>query len=451
MTVPAALAGVIGPCPKCQTRIQAPALPAIQPPPAAAAPAPAPPAPPVQPTPPPAPAPALVPAPAYHAPQPAPEAPPVLEVPVIHGADGKPAYKPEPRQLPNRREGMEPIGKRMPDSMWAPQEGSERHAGAGVLRLLVPVVFLGLAVALVLGILAFLNHQQQPPAQLKSLLPVAAANAAAMPGSDTAPKPNLPPAPPEPDETAPVAPPTPDALTPPDPSSSPVSKPQSSTSAYQILDRFLSMKTLEERLPLMETSTSQADLQASCLSSSLPPRVSVTPSIQTENTVERSTDYFFQVKFSRPVGGNPETYNMLVRQRGNQEPKVVADPFLDLYGENSRLRRFAAAAVEKPAIFRVYVEAIYLCNNPKIPNYDKKFTIRLRGEDSGDTPDKDRGIAIAYSGKASAIGELLQDSDSGLLWGRAKACTIVLNWNTKDDPAHPYIEANTIKSLSWNP
>lgn len=438
LTVPVALAGVIGPCPKCQTRIQAPSLPAVQQPPAMAA-AP-PPAPPVQTA-----VPTYAPPPVIPVSQPAAD-PPVLEIPVVQSVE-KPAYKPEPRALPSRREGMEPIGKRMPDSMKAPQDSSERRPGSGVLRVLVPVVFIGVAAGLVVAILTFLKQQEQPPVQLKSLIPPVA-NSGGSDASIKVPVSTLPPAPVEPDESAPVAPPVPEALVPPDPSSSPVNKPISSTSAFQILDKFLSMNTLEERLPLMETSTSQADLAASCLTSSLPPRVSVTPSIQTNNPVENSTDHFFQVVFTRSIGGT-ETYNMLVRRRGDQEPKVIVDPFLDVYGENSRLRRYTTAAVEKPAVFRVYVETVAICSNAKIPNNDKKFTLKLRGDDSSEN--KLPAIAVAYSGKASAIGEMLQNPDSGLRWGSTKACTIVLNWNTKDDPAHPYLEANSIKSLSWNP
>ncbi|MFD0895854.1 hypothetical protein KBB96_07895 [Luteolibacter ambystomatis] len=439
LTVPVALAGVIGPCPKCQTRIQAPSLPAVpQRPTVAAAP---PSAAPVQtyiPQPPPQPIPAPQPA-AASAPA------PVLEIPVVQPAE-KPAYKPEPRALPNRREGMEPIGKRMSDSMKTPQDHSERRTGSGALRVLVPVVFLGLAAGMVFAILTFLKQQEQPPVQFKSLIPPVANSSTS--ATDKTPVGTLPPAPVEPDESAPVAPPVPEVLVPPDPSSSPVTKPVSSTSAFQILDKFLSLNTLEERIPLMETSTSPADLAASCLASSLPPRVSVTPSIQTDNPVENSTDHFFQVIFTRSIGGT-ETYNMLVRRRGDQEPKVIIDPFLDVYGENSRLRRYTTAAVEKPAVFRVYVETVAICNNTKIPNNDKKFTLKLRGDDA--TDNKLPAIAIAYSGKASAIGEMLQNADSGLRWGSPKACTIVLNWNTKDDPAHPYLEANSIKSLSWNP
>ncbi|BCU79112.1 hypothetical protein [Luteolibacter sp. LG18] len=429
LTVPIALAGVIGPCPTCQTRIQAPALPAGYGIPPVTAPAPAP-QPPAQ-TAPPAPAPTPVP----------------VEIPVtlpvlqpVAAVEPKPVYKPEPRQLPNRPEGMEPIGKRMSDSMKAAQpDAGEPRRGSGVIRLMVPVLFLMLAAGLVFGILTFLNHQNVQP-EVKSLVQPGALGS--MDKAVVTPSADLPPAPAEPDESAPVAPPAPEALAPPDPSSAPAAKPTSSVSASQILEKFLAMKTLADRRPLMETTTVPAELEASCLAASLPPPVRMVPTIQTTNAIENSTDYYFKVTFNRPVGGT-ESYDMLVRRRGDQDPKVVVDSFLDLYGENSRLRRFARVAVEKPAIFQVYVEPARRCFDPKVPNYDKKFTVKISGEQGGGT------ILNAYSGNASAIGEMIEKEQ--MLWGRSMACTIILSWNTKDDPAHPYIEANMIKALTWNP
>jgi hypothetical protein len=38
-----------------------------------------------------------------------------------------------------------------------------------------------------------------------------------------------------------------------------------------------------------------------------------------------------------------------------------------------------------------------------------------------------------------------------LAGGKAKLCTVVLRWNTEDQPEYPYLEAVDIKTMDWNP
>jgi hypothetical protein len=38
-----------------------------------------------------------------------------------------------------------------------------------------------------------------------------------------------------------------------------------------------------------------------------------------------------------------------------------------------------------------------------------------------------------------------------LAGGKAKLCTVVLRWNTEDQPAYPYLEAVDLKTMDWNP
>lgn len=411
LTVPVSLAGVIGPCPTCSTRIQAPALP-----------------------------------PGYlnvPVPQPvqAPEPPPApVPSPAASTPSGPvPGYRPEPRQLPSRAEGKDPVGKPMPESLRGGQEEApERRRSSVLLRVFVPLLFLGTGVGLVFGILQFLNGQKTP-AGLKELTRPAVAEPVKRPSE---PKSSLPPAV-EPDESAPVAPPTSEALTPPDLSSRPSSKSTAATDAIAVLEKFLSAKTLEERLPLMEGITSESELQDSCLAHELRPRRDIAQSVSSENSVERSTDYFFKVSFPKPEGRGDDNYEVLVRRRGEQQPKVVSDPFLDLYG--GRLAKFAAKPDDKTRTFQVLVSASPTCYDTRIPNYEKKLSLKLSSQPTG------REIATAYAGEFSAIGEMLRNEQSGLRWGSTQACTIILVWNTKDDPEHPYLEASSIKALSWNP
>ena len=312
------------------------------------------------------------------------------------------------------------------------------------MRLLIPTVFLASAAGVIFGIVSYMKAHE--PAKRNP-----AQSAGGNSGSSVRkiqPEDDLPLPPPEPDESTPIAPlPDPPAQT--DPSSIPNNKPSPASAALKVLEDFLNATTLAERLPLMEGRTPQAELEASCLAKPLPERLQLQPSMQVANTIESNntienfTNYVFKVTFAKSKGAK-ESFDLLVRQRGNQVPKVVTDPFLDLFG--GRLREFAAHPGDgKQGTFQVLVSAFNTCNDNTVPNYEKKLTLKLIGEPTG------KEIVTAYAGKASVIGDMLNNDQSGLSWGRPKACTIILNWNTRDNPARPYIEASTIKALNWNP
>lgn len=46
---------------------------------------------------------------------------------------------------------------------------------------------------------------------------------------------------------------------------------------------------------------------------------------------------------------------------------------------------------------------------------------------------------------------MLMDGSQNLSYGSAKACTVLLHWNTTDKPDRPYLEAGDITALNWNP
>ena len=46
---------------------------------------------------------------------------------------------------------------------------------------------------------------------------------------------------------------------------------------------------------------------------------------------------------------------------------------------------------------------------------------------------------------------MLENGTYSLSYGKAKACTVMLRWNTEDNPSMPYLEALTLKTLDWNP
>lgn len=97
-------------------------------------------------------------------------------------------------------------------------------------------------------------------------------------------------------------------------------------------------------------------------------------------------------------------------------------------------------------IFQVFVFPSPFCENGKVPDAGKKITMRLDGSEIGNT------IATAYISKASKISETLSDPTAGLLrYGSPKPCTIVMEWNRREDPEKPYLEVVDIKAFTWNP
>ena len=97
--------------------------------------------------------------------------------------------------------------------------------------------------------------------------------------------------------------------------------------ALALLEKFLSMKTLDERLPHIETKRPEEDLISSVLNEPLPEALKVSVDTSETNAIEQVINYYYHVVFATGDGGeNPQT--MLVRTRGTSPPKLVVDPFL---------------------------------------------------------------------------------------------------------------------------
>jgi hypothetical protein len=459
LTVPVNLAGVVGPCPNCRTVIQAPLLPSgYRPPSAAAAPSIAPPpalAPvpaPIQPIPGPLPQREIVPQPASPIEATAPLSPPAAD---------RGSYRPEPRQLPARPQGMEPIGKRPSESMRAGTYPAELQRRGRLLRILIPTAVLLFAAAIVFGIVHYLGQKPASPGPLNDpqglpTFPPPSSGRIETPTKEMKPiKAEMPPPLSEPNESDPVVPPEPDSTssapsvsaTPglvsatPDLSSAPITKKESGVPPMQVLEKFLQAGSLAERMPLLETTVSPSELENSLLAKPLPRPLDVNISLETSNSLERAVDTFFRVVF---VDGNHKNAcDVLIRKRGTQDPKVVVNPFLDLFG--GRLANFAAKPVEKPGTFHAFVTALYNCSDSKVPNAENKYTLKLTASIEGPA------IAFAHIAHTSTIAENLKSDKPGLRWGSAKPCTLNLVWNTRENPDYPYLEASSIKAFNWNP
>lgn len=211
--------------------------------------------------------------------------------------------------------------------------------------------------------------------------------------------------------------------------------------ALELLEKFLAMGTLEERMPHLESKLPEAELAASILNAPLPEVLKITVDIRETNPIEQLIDYYYHVDFDDGSGGeNPQT--MLVRTRGGGAPVVVVDPFLDLFG--GQFAKYAQSPTAESGVFQVIISAGAFCYDD-VPGADKKFTLKILSRE--DTKE----IAKAYFGRNSKIGEMLEDESSGLAYGQAKACTVFMRWNTDEDPQKPFLEALDLKALNWNP
>ncbi len=428
LTVPASLAGISGPCPSCSAQIQAPTLNAPPqmvanpgaPPPAVAVPEPPPlgiPGATVQMPPPPAPA----------------------------VAEGMPTpLKPEPRHVPQRSHPAEVVAKQMPEPRHSSHSarpkaaplGKHPHQSSLLARFLMLILFLIASGALVFGVLTVLKMQEKnsggdyeapPTLETPSTLGVPAPEEKREP-------PRVPALP---------TPPSPEALIAPVPELPKGIKPRPrGMEALAVLEKFLAANSLAERLPIIETQTPEAELASSCLAGPLPPAPKMLLEFQESNPLEEVVDFYYSVDFEgTDHRANPQT--ILVRVRGRGDPKVVVDPFLDLFG--GRLAAFASKPREKGGVFQVIASPLASCTNTDVPNREKKRTLKLLPRDNT------KEVAEAYFSKISKINEMLEDGTYNLSYGKAKACTVMLRWNTEENPKMPYLEALVIKALDWNP
>ncbi|MBC8128683.1 MAG: hypothetical protein H8M99_16210 [Gloeobacteraceae cyanobacterium ES-bin-144] len=316
--------------------------------------------------------------------------------------------------------------------------GKHPHEKSVFYRFSILLLFVIAAFALMYGVVKFLTAEPiSPPAEnpakiQPSAKPLTSLTPPATPQNPAPPIKSLPtPAPAQPTLIEP----------PPSPPEGIDAKPPA-MAALDVLEKFLTAKTLSERLPIIETKTAEAEIAASCLAGALPPTKSTVIEAQETNPTEEVIDFYFNVDFEAENGRtNPQT--ILLRSRGGSDPKVVADPFLDLYG--GRLAAYAAKPTDKSETFQVIANAVASCTDPLIANREKKLTLKLLARDNT------KEIAQAYFGKLSKIGEMLNDGTYSLSYGKAKSCTIMLRWNIEDNPQHPYLEAIQIKALDWNP
>lgn len=409
LTVPRALAGVVGPCPSCGSSIEAPHLPAAAPPQVPFS-------------------------------SPVPDAPRDDE-----SGESYPSSVSHPESSlgdsPEMRGILPPIS-RPGVAASQPYRPARRPSNGGRLsRPLTGILLVLLCAAIVAGVVVILRYQKKLEGKTESkptslrLLPISSENETRVV------KPAEPKIAKSPLVT--MAPPEPSTLATPIVTAVEEVAPASpAMAALAVLEKFLAATTLAERLPLMETKTPEVELATSILRGPLPELFSILIDAQEQNSVEEVTDIYYNVNFAGS-DAQIDRQTILMRIRGSAEPKVVADPFLDSLG--GRLLAYLSRPADKTGVFQVIVSALASCNNLAVPSHEKKLTLKLLARE--DTKE----IAQAYFGRQSKISAMLEDGSFRLSYGRARPCTVLLRWNLEENPAKPYLEVLDIQHFDWNP
>ena len=458
LTVPASLAGVTGPCPSCRKSItaptpvpsevpqpQAPPLPveavAPEPVPVAAGPVAEPepvavqPELPIQPAPPPE-----VPA-SVHAPAPGSGEPVFVEVAPVPVPEGH-RIKPEPRKR-KEKSSASPISPRhstADESMRRSERvySAPRSPGASrILRASGAAAFCAAATT-VSYLLLYFFLPTGPARKLKEAsrpLSLPPAQAASRPAETPQANPGPPPAAPL---QAPQRVTADDSIPPPDSDSGE----SPAILANQVLDRFLAAKDAASRVELVEPAATEGELAATLLKGPLPEVARILPDLPQRDAVEQFTDYPYRVSFFLQSGRNVD-FTIVVRQRGDQAPKVFLPAFLDLAG--GRLSAFAKEPNKSdPVTFHVILDPLSVCHDENIPGAERKITFKLLPSMFG------KEITRAYVSSGSRFAQMVGDPNSSLRWGVRMRATITVQWNHTEDPQKPYLELMNISSLNWN-
>jgi hypothetical protein len=212
--------------------------------------------------------------------------------------------------------------------------------------------------------------------------------------------------------------------------------------ANGVLDSFLAGKDAASRVGLVEPAATEEELAATLLKGPLPEIARILPDLPQRDAVEQFTDYPYRVSFFLENGRNVD-FTVVVRQRGEQSPKIFLPAFLDLAG--GRLSAFAKEPnTSDPVTFHVILDPLSVCHDENVPGADRKITFKLLPSMFG------KEIARAYVSSGSRFAQMVGDPNSSLRWGVRMRATITVQWNHTEDPQKPYLELMNISSLNWN-
>lgn len=213
--------------------------------------------------------------------------------------------------------------------------------------------------------------------------------------------------------------------------------------AYALLESFLQAKDAASRVDMVEPATTEQELAATLLKEPLPDYTQIFSDLPQHHPEEKMTDFPYRVSFVVKDAPNVD-HAILVRQRGDQPPRIFLPAFLDLVG--GRLAAFTREPnTSPPTLFHVYLEPIDGCYEQDVPGADRKFTFKLLSSPFG------KETARAYAANASRFRAMVEEPSYPIRWGMRRRATITLEWNHKEDPAKPFLELVDLNSPDWDP
>lgn len=246
-----------------------------------------------------------------------------------------------------------------------------------------------------------------------------------------------------------------------DSSSMPQSK---SREVGQMLEKFLKANNLEERKAFIESNLPEEILKESVFNKLWP--IANASLLKQEPFPEmRLIEYNYHVEFAVNAAGFPTDALIVVHQYGSNSPKIYIDPLLDTIGGN--LKKYAKSheidkkqqlgmlnedgqepfyqdSKTKPQQdFYCIIDARRDSYSQDIPDHGNKASIKILAYNQGDE------IAVAYINYASELFKLIEDQKTKLRWNEPTRAKITLKWNLKEDPTRPFLEVIKIYSLDW--
>ncbi|MDX1680039.1 MAG: hypothetical protein R3242_04835 [Akkermansiaceae bacterium] len=213
-------------------------------------------------------------------------------------------------------------------------------------------------------------------------------------------------------------------------------------SPEELLRDFLDASSLRERWPMMITESSPELLLESALDGPLPKGKRIELDYEDPHPEAGHTDHVFAVTMSGE-DDREQAHRMVVRVRPDQSPKLLADPFLDLWG--GRLADYASRPREEAADFDVVAVLLARSAGSDVPDPDGKMTLKLMGRDH------EGEIARAYVDREGAFSQLLEADEVLLRFGSPTTCRVKLRWNTQEGRDKAWLEAVDITRFGWGP
>lgn len=214
--------------------------------------------------------------------------------------------------------------------------------------------------------------------------------------------------------------------------------------AQDILKRFLSASSYEERKPFITQSVrSEEELAASCLSETFPKSSEPLPKTILSREKNRSFEVYFSVAFDEPDQESSRIlYIRTISFSEDEPPKIHVDPFIDLFERT--IVEFAKEPVKGTKTVHSLISYNAFCYDDHIPRSETMAKVTFYPNTS---PGARHALASAYLSKTSkTFAELRQMGQGGKTH---TPCTLTVAWDTEKDPKKPYLEVVRVDARNW--